>query len=97
MGGLGGMLATGLAFGAGSAVAHTAVRSMMGGSNEHEQGQVQEGQSGQGQTQQGQPQTQVCQNEMMNFSQCLQRNEDLSYCQNLGDMLKNCRKQNNLI
>ena len=90
LGGIGSTIMQGFAFGTGSAIAHNAVRSMMGGSSDQ---QVQEQQ---GQQEQYASQSQPCQTEINNFSQCLQRNDDLSYCQNFADMLKICKKDHNL-
>lgn len=64
---------------------------MGGGSHQ----QVQEGQYQQ-QGQQQQIQQNPCQTEVLNFSNCIQRNDDLSYCQSFSDMLKTCKQQNNL-
>eukprot|EP00178_Gracilaria_changii_P002074 TRINITY_DN13096_c0_g1_i1.p1 TRINITY_DN13096_c0_g1~~TRINITY_DN13096_c0_g1_i1.p1 ORF type:complete len:138 (+),score=19.18 TRINITY_DN13096_c0_g1_i1:39-452(+) len=91
-GGIGSTIMTGMAFGAGSEVAHQAVRGIMGGGSH---GQTQEQQPQQQQYQQQQQQN-PCQVEIMNFSNCLQRNDDLSYCQNFSDMLKQCKQMNNL-
>lgn len=88
--GLGSTLMTGMAFGAGSEVAHQAVRGMMGGSSHNE---VQEQQTQQPQQGQYQQQQNPCQVEIMNFSNCLERNDDVSYCQNFSDMLKQCKQQ----
>ena len=88
LGGIGSTIMQGMAFGAGSEVAHQAVRSFMGGSSHQ---QVQE-QPRQQQQSQGNP----CQQEIGNFSQCIQRNDDLSYCQPFSDMLKSCKQSNNL-
>ena len=89
--GIGSTLMTGMAFGAGSEVAHQAVRGMMGGGS-HNQVQEQQGQ----QQQYSQAQQNPCQQEISQFSQCLQRNDDLSYCQPFSDSLKNCKQQNGL-
>ena len=88
LGGIGSTIMQGMAFGAGSEVAHQAVRSFMGGSSHQ---QVQE-QPQQQQHSQGNP----CQQEIGNFRQCIQRNDDLSYCQPFSDMLKSCKQSNNL-
>ena len=87
---------TGMAFGAGSEVAHQAVRGIMGGgshSNEAQQQQHQEPQQYQQQQQYQNP----CQMEMNNFSSCLSQNENIQYCQNFSDMLKTCKQQNGLL
>ena len=56
--GIGSTIMQGFAFGTGSAIAHSAVRSVMGGSSDHQQVQEQEGQHDQGQYV---PQSQPCQ------------------------------------
>ena len=89
--GIGSTIMQGMAFGAGSEVAHQAVRSVMGG-NSHNQVQEQPQQ----QQQQTQYQSNPCETEVMNFSQCIQRNDDLSYCQNFSDMLKSCKQTHGL-
>lgn len=88
--GIGSTIMTGMAFGAGSEVAHQAVRGIMGGGSHSQEVQQQQPQ------QQQMQQTQPCQQEIANFSQCLQRNDDLSYCQPFSDMLKSCKQNNNL-
>ena len=85
----------GMAFGAGSEVAHQAVRSMMGGRSSHQQAPQQAPQQQQ-QVQQQQQQN-PCQMEIQNFGQCLERNTDLSYCQSLSDILKSCRQANGIL
>lgn len=95
MGGLGGMVMQGMAFGAGSEVAHQAVRGIMGsGSGSHQQQEVQQQPPP---PQQQQQQQNPCQLEVSNFSECLQRNSDIGYCQHFSDMLKNCKQTNGLI
>ena len=92
LGGIGSTIMQGMAFGAGSEVAHQAVRSLMGGSShQHVQEQPQQQQQ-QAQQSQGNP----CQQEIANFSNCIQRNDDLSYCQPFSDILKSCKQSNNL-
>lgn len=83
--GLGSMMMTGMAFGAGSAVAHQAVRGVMGGS--HNADNVEE-QPQQVQQQQSLP----CQYEITNFTNCLKDNKEISYCQRYSDMLKMCQE-----
>ena len=93
-GGIGSTIMTGMAFGAGSEVAHQAVRSLMGGSSSHGQNQ----EVAQQQTQQSPQQySNPCQMEITNFSSCLQSNDEVSYCQSYSDMLKQCKKNNNLL
>ena len=89
--GIGSTIMQGMAFGAGSEVAHQAVRGVMGG-NSHQQVQEQQPQ----QYQQQQVQQNPCQQEITNFSQCIQRNDDLSYCQPFSDMLKSCKQSNGI-
>lgn len=86
--GIGSTIMQGMAFGAGSEVAHQAVRSLMGGSSHSQQAPQQAPQ---------QQQTSPCQFEMDNFSRCLSSNDNVSYCQNYADMLKNCKQTNNLL
>ena len=89
---LSGMVGTmfqGLAFGAGSEVAHQAVRGIMGSnSNTHQsQAQIQE------QTQPTQ-QSSNCQMENSNFVECLKFNSNnISGCQDYLNMLKTCEQQ----
>lgn len=89
--GIGSTIVQGMAFGAGSEVAHQAVRSLMGGSS-HSQPQQQAPQQ-----QAPQQQQNPCQTEMYNFSNCLSNNDNLQYCQNFSDMLKTCKQNNNLL
>jgi hypothetical protein len=77
-----------MAFGAGSEVAHQAVRGIMGNGSGHNAVQQQQPQQQQQQQQQQNP----CQVEITNMSECLQRNSDISYCQQFSDMLKTCKK-----
>jgi hypothetical protein len=93
--GIGSTIMTGMAFGAGSEVAHQAVRSVMGGSS-HGQEQQQQQQEAPQQQQQQQQQN-PCQTEMSNFSQCLSTNDNIQYCQNFSEMLKNCKQNYNLL
>lgn len=94
LGGIGSTIISGMAFGAGSEVAHQAVRSLMGGSSSsHSEPQQQQQQAPQ-QTQQYQN---PCQLEMDSFSKCLSNNDNIQYCQNFSDMLRNCKQQNGLI
>ena len=84
--GLGSTLMTGMAFGAGSEVAHQAVRGMMGGSG-HNQAQ----EAPQQQQQQQNYQQQSCQFEINNFTNCLKENKEIAYCQRYSDLLKMCQ------
>ena len=92
--GIGSTIMTGMAFGAGSQVAHQAVRSVMGGGSHGQEATHQEAP----QTQQNQQyQSNPCQVEMNNFSNCLSQNDNIQYCQNFSEMLKNCKQVNNLL
>jgi len=95
--GLGGVLAQGMAFGAGSAIAHSAIRSVTGGGN-HEQQVVQQDsnpyQAPPQQQQQQQQNQNMCNFENTQFIECLKNNGDsLSQCQSFFDMLKQCEKK----
>jgi hypothetical protein len=92
--GIGSTIVQGMAFGAGSEVAHQAVKSLMGGSS---QSQPQQQQQAPQQQQQQQQQQNPCQTEMSNFSSCLSTNSNIQYCQNFSDMLKTCKQNNNLL
>ena len=107
-GGLGQTMMTGMAFGAGSAVAHKAVDSMMGGGSHGGQQQAPQ-QSEQQQQMSGQPmgqqnefgneqhfqQEQPCQSFNMNFIQCLKQNStEVGMCQEYMNMLQQCEKDN---
>ena len=85
MSGLGGTLMQGMAFGAGSEVAHQAVRGIMGsGSSGHQEGYQQA------------PQTvnEPCFQENQNFMNCLQYNKnDINMCQSYLDLFKQCKGQ----
>ncbi|CAD8176533.1 unnamed protein product (macronuclear) [Paramecium tetraurelia] len=88
--GLGSTLMQGMAFGAGSEVAHQAIRSVMGGSG-HSQAAEQPAQQ-----QAPQQQQQTCQSESQMFSNCLQTNQDITRCQPYMDIFKECQKKYNL-
>lgn len=90
--GFGSTIMQGMAFGAGSEVAHQAVRSVMGGSSSHSEPQQAQQQQAPQQQQQN-----PCQFEMSNFSNCLSSNDNIQYCQNFADMLKTCKQNNNLL
>lgn len=95
MSGIGSTIVTGMAFGAGSEIAHQAVRGMMGGSghgsghnnvsevqnNDHQQNNnVQEKQN-------------PCMSYNMKFVECLKTSgNDISDCQNFFNDLKTCEK-----
>ena len=100
-GGLGSMLATGMAFGAGSEVAHQAVRGMMGGGDRRSQELVQQGgvdqyvptQSTQ-MAETSQPMMK-CQWENEKFIQCIKNNPDtIGTCQEYFDKIRECEKSN---
>jgi hypothetical protein len=86
--GLMGTLAQGMAFGAGSEIAHQAIRSVIGGGSHSQPAQQQE----QAQPQEQQSQ-QKCQTENSNFIECLKfNNNTIAYCQNQFDLLTSCQK-----
>ena len=98
-------MATGMAFGAGSEIAHQGVRAMMGGGSGHgsapaeqQQQQVQEqpAQHGYDQPMQQQmPQENPCMGFNQNLISCLQSNKgEISFCQSYMDMLSQCEKDN---
>ncbi len=103
-GGLGSTLMTGMAFGAGSEIAHQAVRGVMGGGSGHggqvqneqpmENGQMQ-AQEQQQQQQYAQPQQNPCTAFNTSFLSCLkQYTNDVSMCQTYMDSLMQCEKDN---
>ena len=88
LGGLAGTMVQGMAFGAGSEVAHQAVRSFMGGSSHQEAPQqaAQPAQSG----------YEACSRENQNFMSCLQQYPgDIAACQSVLDLFKQCKGQFN--
>ncbi|EAS06292.2 clusterin protein (macronuclear) [Tetrahymena thermophila SB210] len=89
--GLGGMVMQGMAFGAGSEVAHQAIRSITG-SGSHSQPQQQQQQA----PEQYQQRQQICGDEMGNFSTCLKSQSEIAMCQPYLDVLKECQRRNNL-
>lgn len=103
-GGLGSTLATGMAFGAGSEIAHQAVRGMMGSGSGHEsapaasQGapapaeyQEQAGAPGAA----AQPQYNPCMEFNQSLLRCMKENsETIGQCQNYMSMLKQCEMDN---
>ena len=64
----------------------------MGGSSHSQQAPQQATQQAPQQMQQN-----PCQSEMQSFSNCLSTNDNIQYCQNFADMLKNCKQSNNLL
>ena len=108
MSGIGSTIAQGMAFGAGSEIAHQGVRAMMGGSSGHgsqapvEGGQQQQQmapvQGGEYDNQQAyQQQEQPCQNFNMNLVNCLkQSSNDIGMCQNYMNMLQQCERDQSM-
>lgn len=95
MSGMGSTLMQGMAFGAGSEVAHQAVRSMMGGSGHSNQPQQQNEQPQQYEQPQQSSYTQQnpCIDYNQKFVDCLQKEgNEISSCQNLFNDLKSCEK-----
>ena len=85
MSGLGGTIMQGMAFGAGSEVAHQVVRSVMGGSG---------GNIHQAPADQQQPQD-LCTEYNLNLVKCIKQNADgISMCQDYMNMLQQCQKDN---
>lgn len=85
MSGLGGMVMTGMAFGAGSEVAHQAVRGVMGSGNTQESAPAQT----------AEPQQDPCYYQNQDFITCLQRSaNDIAGCQSYLDLFNSCRSQN---
>jgi hypothetical protein len=90
MSGLGGMVMTGMAFGAGSAVAHQVVGGLMGSGNSHQDAPAQ---SAPAQT--AEPQQDPCYYQNQDFMTCLQRSSnDVAGCQSYLDVFNSCRSQN---
>ena len=102
MSGLGGTLMTGMAFGAGSEIAHQAVRGMMGSGGGHggqapaqqqEGAPVQQQQYAEPQQQYAQEQQNPCQGFNMNFVNCLKQNSnEIGFCQDYMNMLQQCER-----
>ena len=105
MSGIGSTVMTGMAFGAGSEVAHQAVRGIMGsgsGSGSHGNNSPQEtnnqqvGQQEYNQQPQQYQQQNPCMSYNQKFVECLKENEkDISDCQNFLNDLKSCEKHYN--
>ena len=98
MGGMMGMVAQGMAFGTGSAIAHRAVGAVAGAmgddGEEHQGGAEQQGVAAQ---QQQQQQQNPCMEPMMQFNQCVGSNgSDISMCQSLYQSLQECQAQVNM-
>ena len=86
MSGLGGVMLQGMAFGAGSEIAHQAVRGVMGSG--HSSG-AEGSQAAPAQTQM----QDVCSAQNSDFMQCLQTNpEHIGSCQSYLDLYKQCRQ-----
>eukprot|EP01017_Pseudomicrothorax_dubius_P000076 TRINITY_DN0_c113_g1_i5.p1 TRINITY_DN0_c113_g1~~TRINITY_DN0_c113_g1_i5.p1 ORF type:complete len:135 (-),score=31.76 TRINITY_DN0_c113_g1_i5:44-448(-) len=89
--GLAGTFATGMAFGAGSEIAHQAIRGVMGGGSHSQPQVVYAEQPAQTQSQR---QTIRCESENTSFLECMRRNTDsISACQPYIDVLKECEKK----
>ena len=93
MSGLAGTVMTGMAFGAGSEIAHQAVRGIMGSGSGSSHAPAQESapidSSPAPQTQQD-----PCYYQNQDFMSCLQRSgNDTSACQSFLDIFKSCREQ----
>lgn len=92
LGGIGQTVVQGMAFGAGSEVAHQAVRSMMGGGSHSQQVQPQNQVENSNQLQNTQ-QKNPCMDFNTKFVDCLKENgNDISSCQNFFNDLKSCEK-----
>lgn len=99
-------MATGMAFGAGSEIAHQGVRAMMGGSSGHGSAPVeQQQQQAAPQQYEAQPQQFAQQEQMENpclgfsqtFMQCLQQNRnEVGMCQQYMDNLTQCERDNTM-
>lgn len=94
LGGFAGTMMQGMAFGAGSEVAHQAVRGMMGGSSHQEA--PQQAQQAQQTQQAAQSGYEACSRENQSFMSCLQQFPgDIGSCQSYLDMFKQCKGQFN--
>ncbi|KAM3138978.1 hypothetical protein pb186bvf_008991 [Paramecium bursaria] len=96
--GFGSTLVQGMAFGAGSEVAHQAVRSVIGGGMTFKFKIFYIGSHAQPAEQaQSQPQVQqqqnYCTNEQTMFTSCLKMQNDIAQCQTYMDMFKECQKR----
>lgn len=88
MSGLAGTVMTGMAFGAGSEIAHQAVRGIMGSGSGSGHQQEAPMQSSAPETQQD-----PCYYQNQDFMSCLQRSaNDVSACQSFLDIYKSCRE-----
>ena len=92
-GGLMGTLAQGMAFGAGSEVAHQAIRSVTGGGSHAPQQQQTQAPVEQSQNAGGYSGQNMCQNENSNFVECLKfNNNEIARCQDQFNAVQNCQK-----
>ena len=104
MSGMGGMVMTGMALGAGSEVGHMAVKGLMGGGSSGSHGapaEQQQQQAPQQYAQQDQMQQQVqqdpCAGYNQNFVQCLKSSEsNIGLCQDYMNMLQQCQKDQSM-
>ena len=88
MSGLAGTVMQGMAFGAGSEIAHQAVRGIMGSGSSHNEAAA--SQAAPQETQQD-----PCYYQNQDFMTCLQRSaNEISACQSYLDIFKSCREQN---
>ncbi len=93
MSGLGSTIMTGMAFGAGSEIAHQAVRGVMGGSSHGSNNQVQPQQEVQQVEQKQQVQQKSCLSYNQKFVECLKvSGNDISDCQNFFNDIKSCEQ-----
>ena len=90
MSGLGGMVMTGMALGAGSEIAHQGVRGLMEAGSGGQQAPAEYDQQN---AQPNQQQQNYCSNESNSFIECLKKNSDISFCQMYSDALKECQKK----
>lgn len=95
MSGMGSVMAQGLAFGAGSEIAHQAVRGLTGDNHYYEPRQVvvQEQPSMQSNYDQTKNFQSLCEFENNRFVDCLKNSGEISSCQSYFDMLKECQKK----
>ena len=92
MSGLGGMVAQGMAFGTGSAIAHRAVGAVAGAMSGDSDGGAERQQEYQAQGQEQVQQQNPCMENMQAFNLCVQQNgNDISMCQGLYEALQSCQ------
>jgi hypothetical protein len=96
--GIGSTIAQGMAFGTGSAIAHQAIGSIMGGGGSKEQAAPQEQQApmpAQGQGMSQQQDMGACSNDKSMFYDCLNHNKgDQQSCTFLYEQLQQCQQNN---